>query len=81
MSNVSDFEMISPLLARFYRQKVSFTNYSSSTGNSNKAALTLYKHLMRQCDKLPKGAKEHYKFQIRQVWFRLWHIQTLANYL
>ncbi|KAL3267729.1 hypothetical protein HHI36_006856 [Cryptolaemus montrouzieri] len=26
----------------------------------------LFKYLMRQCEKLPKGPKEHYKFQIKQ---------------
>lgn len=41
-----------------------FLNYSTSSA-ANKA-LVLYKHLLRQCEKLPKGPKEHYKFMIRQ---------------
>lgn len=27
----------------------------------------LYKFLLRSCDKLPKGPKEHYKHSIKQV--------------
>lgn len=26
----------------------------------------LFRYLLRQCDKLPQGPKEHYKFQIKQ---------------
>ncbi|CAH0556017.1 unnamed protein product [Brassicogethes aeneus] len=36
---------------------------SKPTNNSPKA---LFKYLIRQCDKLPKGAKEHYQFMIKQ---------------
>lgn len=27
----------------------------------------LFRYLLRQCDKLPQGPKQHYKFQIKQV--------------
>lgn len=55
-------EMIPTLCIRF----CCFSNYSNS-GSYNRAPLILYKHLMRQCDKLPEGPKQHYKFQIKQV--------------
>lgn len=41
-------------------------NYSTLTSGPN-AAKVLYKYLIRQCQKLPKGPKEHYKFMVKQV--------------
>lgn len=41
--------------------------FSKSVLQDDNAAKILYKHLIRQCNKLPKGPKEHYKFMIKQV--------------
>ena len=30
-------------------------------------SLQLYKHLLRQCEKLPPDACKHYKFAVKQV--------------
>ncbi|KAG5898260.1 hypothetical protein JTB14_008605 [Gonioctena quinquepunctata] len=40
-------------------------NFRLSTNSGNKSRI-LYKYLLRQCQKLPKGSKEHYPFMIRQ---------------
>lgn len=33
--------------------------------NANKA-LALYKHLLKECEKLPEAPKKHYRFMIKQ---------------
>lgn len=37
-----------------------------STKLNGKSAITLYKYLLRQCQQLPKGPKEHYSHMIKQ---------------
>lgn len=37
-----------------------------ATTNSGNIAKKLYKHLLKECHKLPKGPKEHYIFMIKQ---------------
>ncbi|CAG9760654.1 unnamed protein product [Ceutorhynchus assimilis] len=37
-----------------------------STKYQRNEVTTLYKHLLKQCQKLPKGPKEHYQFMIKQ---------------
>ncbi|KAI4460872.1 hypothetical protein MML48_5g00021167 [Holotrichia oblita] len=62
------------IFALFYRCNTYIANYSTSTINpSNRAPLLLYKYLMRKCDQLPKGPKQHYKFQIKQSYKQYMH--------
>lgn len=47
-----------------------FINYAtrlcSNTAKSVMTSLRLYKHLLRECEKLPPKACSHYKFAVKQ---------------
>lgn len=58
---------MSLLLTGYFHQIINLAKYCSFPNILQRQPFVLYKYLMRQCDKLPKGAKQHYKFQIRQV--------------
>lgn len=55
MQNISQFIVLS----------IGCRNYCKSNGNISPKSL--YKYLLRQCQKLPKGAKDHYTFMVKQV--------------
>lgn len=48
-----------------------FNNYAtrlcSNNAKSVMTSLRLYKHLLRECEKLPPKACSHYKFAVKQV--------------
>lgn len=56
-----------PILRRFLLINLNCKYYSSISLGGENAAKILYKHLMRQCNKLPEGPKQHYKFMVKQV--------------
>lgn len=67
MSKVTYREMVFAAFSRIYCCNTYVANYTTSIHPRNRTPLILYKYLMRQCDQLPKGPKQHYKFQIKQV--------------
>lgn len=50
---------------KIFLQNIAFYSTKSDT----RSAIKLYKYLIRQCDKLPKGPKEHYIHMVKQVSF------------
>lgn len=47
-----------------------FTRCFANESKVVMTSLQLYKHLLRQCEKLPPDACKHYKFAVKQVSFK-----------
>lgn len=61
-----------------------FTVSIRCVANDTKVVMTslqLYKHLMRQCEKLPPDACKHYKFAVKQVILLIKTIVITGNIL
>lgn len=54
-------------LNKIFKVIVNCKQLSTIVLGQENGAKILYKHLIRQCNKLPEGPREHYKFMIKQV--------------
>ncbi|XP_064210669.1 LYR motif-containing protein 9 [Tribolium castaneum] len=43
-----------------------FFRFSHCTSKADTSPKALYRHLIRQCEKLPEGPQKYYKFMIKQ---------------
>lgn len=50
---------------------IKLLRYFANDSKTVMTPLQLYKHLLRQCEKLPPDACKHYKFAVKQVRFQV----------